>query len=160
MAALIGFVKFARKNLRSKVACLGLQLHQKRLHHIYFLLNWGMFSEKLFHRTPPADCFCKDCFYVLLLCRTVNKSTMEKCDALLDLVPFVQFKKGEKHPWRSVSRFLNCTNGTKSRNPSQMSCVVASLCSGNHYYIASFRRIGTYVQAQAHILLLVYRKFR
>ena len=23
-------------------------------------------------------------------------------DALRDLVPFVQFKKGEKHPWRSV----------------------------------------------------------
>ena len=59
------------------------------------------------------------------------------CDALRDLVPFVQFKKREKHPWMSVtfskmagqpatllkvtllhgcfSRFLNCTNGTKSR---------------------------------------------
>ena len=24
-------------------------------------------------------------------------------DALRDLVPFVQFKKGEKTPWRSVS---------------------------------------------------------
>ena len=51
---------------------------------------------------------------------------------LLDLVLFIQFKKREKHPWRSVnfskvagftnintpprvfSRFLNCTNGTKS----------------------------------------------
>ena len=54
------------------------------------------------------------------------------CDALRDLVPVVQFKKREKHPWRSInlpatllkvtllhgcfSRFLNCTNGTKSRN--------------------------------------------
>ena len=51
------------------------------------------------------------------------------CGALRDLVPFVQFKKSEKHPWRSVtfklkvtllhgcfSRFLNCTNCTKSRN--------------------------------------------
>ena len=60
------------------------------------------------------------------------------CGALYDLVPCVQFKKREKHPWRSVtfskvaglkpatllkvtflygcfSRFLNCTNGTKSR---------------------------------------------
>ena len=47
------------------------------------------------------------------------------CDALHDLVPFLQFKKREKHPWRSAtllkvtllherfSRFLNCTNGTK-----------------------------------------------
>ena len=52
------------------------------------------------------------------------------CDALRDLVLFVQFKKGGKYPWRSVnfskvagggdhgcfSRFLNCTNGTKSGN--------------------------------------------
>ena len=54
------------------------------------------------------------------------------CDALHDLVPFVQFKKGEKHPWMSVtfskvaglhgcfSCFLNCTYGTKSRNASQL----------------------------------------
>ena len=55
------------------------------------------------------------------------------CGALRNLVPFVQFKKREKHPWRSVnfskvtgwkltllygcfSHFLNCRNGTKSRN--------------------------------------------
>ena len=56
------------------------------------------------------------------------------CDALGDLVPFVQFEKREKHSWRSVtfskpatllkltllhgcfSRFLNGTNGTKSCN--------------------------------------------
>ena len=59
-----------------------------------------------------------------------------KCDVLRNLVPFVQFKKREKHPWRGVtfskvalkvtllhgcfSRFLNCTNGTKSHNASQM----------------------------------------
>ena len=58
------------------------------------------------------------------------------CDALRDLVPVVQFKKREKHPWRSInlpatllkvtllhgcfSRFLNCTNGTKSRNAPQI----------------------------------------
>ena len=51
------------------------------------------------------------------------------CDALRDLVPFVQFKKRKKHPWRSVflgkllkavllhgcfSRFLNCTYSIKS----------------------------------------------
>ena len=52
------------------------------------------------------------------------------CDALRDLVPILQFKKREKHPWRSVtfskvtllhgsfSRFLNCKNGTKSRKAS------------------------------------------
>ena len=55
-------------------------------------------------------------------------------DALRDFVPFLQFKKREKHSWRSVnfskvatllkltllherfSRFLHCTNGTKTRN--------------------------------------------
>ena len=30
------------------------------------------------------------------LCRAI-------CDALLDLVPFVPFKKREKYPWRSVN---------------------------------------------------------
>ena len=34
-----------------------------------------------------------------------------KCDVLLDLVPFVQFKKREIHPWRSV------TFSTKSNTP-------------------------------------------
>ena len=32
-----------------------------------------------------------------------NKYIYEYCDVLLDLVPFVQFKKREKHPWRSVT---------------------------------------------------------
>ena len=51
-------------------------------------------------------------------------------DAFRDLVPFVQFEKREKHPWRSVisrtllhgrfSRFLNCANGTKSRKTSHV----------------------------------------
>ena len=68
---------------------------------------------------------------------------MHICSALHDLVPFVQFKKREKHPWRSVTfskvaglkpatllkltllnrcfpRFLNCTNGTKSHNAPHM----------------------------------------
>ena len=60
------------------------------------------------------------------------------CDALRDLASFVQFKKCEKQPWRSVTfpttllkltllhrcftRFLNCTNDTKSRNASYMLC--------------------------------------
>ena len=47
------------------------------------------------------------------------------CDALRDLVPFAQFKERKKHPHRvlplvklqasGLSRFLNCTNGTKLR---------------------------------------------
>ena len=67
---------------------------------------------------------------------------IHKCGALRDLIPLVQFKKREKHPWRSVtyskaagfslqlllkvtllhgcfSRFLNCAHNTKSRNAPQ-----------------------------------------
>ena len=49
-----------------------------------------------------------------------------KPDALHDLVPFVQFKKREEHPWRSVTSSkaagfrLEATNGTKSRNASHI----------------------------------------
>ena len=59
---------------------------------------------------------------------------------LRDLVPFIQFKKREKHPWRNVnfsrlkpatllkltllhgcfSCFLNCANDIKSRNASHL----------------------------------------
>ena len=59
---------------------------------------------------------------------------VSECDALRDLVPFVQFKKQEKQQWRRVNfskvsvtllhecffLFLNCTNGTKSRNASHV----------------------------------------
>ena len=51
----------------------------------------------------------------------VTKASWKRfCGALRDLVAFVQLKKREKHPWRSVNfskvagfSFLNCTNGTK-----------------------------------------------
>ena len=55
-------------------------------------------------------------------------------DVFRDFVPFVQFKKREKHPWSVTSvkllkvtllhgffsRSLNCTNGTKLRNASHL----------------------------------------
>ena len=44
------------------------------------------------------------------------------CDALRDLVAFVQFKKREKintPPWVFFT-FLNCSNATKSRNASHL----------------------------------------
>ena len=69
--------------------------------------------------------------------RILRQSRYSKCGALRDLVPFVQFKKREKNPWRSVtfskvaglkvtllhgcfSCFLNCTHGTKSCNAPQI----------------------------------------
>ena len=46
------------------------------------------------------------------------------CDALRDLVSFIQFEKREKSPWRNVTfskvAGFSCTNNTKSRNASQL----------------------------------------
>ena len=46
------------------------------------------------------------------------------CYALRDLLPYVQFKKREKHPWSSVTftLFLNCTYVTRLRKASHMKC--------------------------------------
>ena len=45
--------------------------------------------------------------------------TSTVCDVLFDLVPFLQFEKREKRPWRCVTFvfhvFKNFTNVTKSR---------------------------------------------
>ena len=81
-----------------------------------------------------------------------------------NLVPFVQFKRREKHPWRSVtfrkvatfksatllkvillhgcfSCFLNRTNGTKSRNASQMIFFLVSIFLGMKLLLYSQERI-------------------
>ena len=72
-------------------------------------------------------------------CDQKRKKTI--CDALHDLVQFVQFKEREKHPWRSAtfcknarlkvtllhgcfSRFLNCKNSTKSGNASHWTSTI------------------------------------
>ena len=39
------------------------------------------------------------------------------CDALRDLVPFVQFKKHKKHPWRSFTFRAGACNFTKHNTP-------------------------------------------
>ena len=49
--------------------------------------------------TPPTDNL-KYCLTPELLQVRMNISI---CGALRDLVPFVQFKKRKKHPWRSVT---------------------------------------------------------
>ena len=51
--------------------------------------------------------------------------SLVQIDILRDLVPFVQFKKREKHPWRSAtftyfSQITHYTNGAISRNASMM----------------------------------------
>ena len=45
------------------------------------------------------------------------------CDALRDLVPFVQFKKREKQPWMSVT----FSNGTKLRNAPHLILCIAEI---------------------------------
>ena len=60
------------------------------------------------------------------------------CDALHDLLTFVQFKKREKHPWKSVTFiyssmgvfhvFLTCANGTKSSKASHRRHVLTFKC--------------------------------
>ena len=74
-----------------------------------------------------------------LLDTTIIKGTILL--VLRDLIPFIQFKKHEKYPWRGVtfsklqassllkvtpfygyfSRFVNCANGTKSCKTSHVS---------------------------------------
>ena len=39
------------------------------------------------------------------------------CDALRDLLSYVQFKKREKHPWRNVTFSLVTLTFTKSNTP-------------------------------------------
>ena len=53
--------------------------------------------------------------YSLFLTHLLTLSFI-KCVVLRDLVPFVQFKKLEKHPWRSVT-FSKACNFTKSNSP-------------------------------------------
>ena len=57
------------------------------------------------NRVPKviAQDYFRQIYHEALCCR----------DALRDLVPFVQFKKREKHPWRSVT----FSNFTKSNTP-------------------------------------------
>ena len=81
-----------------------------------------------------------------LCAKITNLIQKSLCDVLSDLVPFVQFKKREKHPRRSATfstksntppwvffMILNCTNDTKSHNawfsqkaPSQISDSVSN----------------------------------
>ena len=48
--------------------------------------------------------YINEFFYLSTLSRiTLLLAVNFQSDALLDLVPFVQFKKREKHPWRRIT---------------------------------------------------------
>ena len=53
---------------------------------------------------------------------------MAICDALRDLVPFVQFENREKHPWRSVN--FSKVAGFKRYRISQRITYNENKCSG------------------------------
>ena len=101
------------------------------------------FSSKLFYRRPPLYIFGNICWWFVLwssdllqilcviqLCFSSHLSNLNleppgqyenwRCDALQDLLPFVQFEKREKLLHGCFSSFLNFANGTKSRNASHM----------------------------------------
>ena len=120
--------------------------------NVWFVSYFKMQKKKKKKKKSNYDFFCCEFLVIMLLLVddmtfvflswkggwlwfTGSKETI--CDALRDLVPFVQFKKREKHLLRSVnfssrlkpatllkltlvhgcfSRFSNCTDGTKSRN--------------------------------------------
>ena len=48
--------------------------------------------------------YCSASFYL-------HKISIDICDALRNLVPFAQLKKGEKHPWSSVNASADKTTG-------------------------------------------------
>ena len=95
-------------------------------------------NEKINAREDESHFIVSLIYFTVIRCISVwQKLQSFICDALRDLVPFVQFKKCKKHPWRSVtlkpttllkvtllhgclSRFLNCRNGTKPHNASHI----------------------------------------
>ena len=64
-----------------------------------------------------------------------KKSVVICDDALRDLVPFVQFKKREKHPWRSVTFSKGADLSCKSRNASH---ILHNVRSNNNITIPFF----------------------
>ena len=59
-------------------------------------------SGKDFERRTFSGLFSTTVTFTVALTH-YNYITSHICGALHDLVPFVQFKKREKHPWRSVT---------------------------------------------------------
>ena len=130
-----------------------LQTLQKRiLSHVKYL-GWSFFM-KIVNGWNPLTTFAKSS--ISDIWQGSEFTLLYICSALRNLVPFVQFKKREKHPRRSInfnkvakitkitllkltllhgcfSRFLNCTNGTKSRNAPHISNLIKLWIYSVHY---------------------------
>ena len=79
------------------------------------------------------------------------------CEALRDLAPFVLFKKREKHTWKSVlhrcfSRFLNSTNGAKSRKASHLIILQSTVEKYRRHHFAAWLKNYVLDKAQARRL--------
>ena len=61
-------------------------------------MDWFLYDRVLHHERVEG-------FYPLLLqnCVYLLRNLCRLYDTLRDFVPFVQFKKRKKHPWRSVA---------------------------------------------------------
>ena len=146
------------KTLGSEVMTLIYDQMFKLIHSCSCVLGFqNMFWEKV----KKWHTFIIHSKYDSVFIRNTNQDPIQGavehiCGALGDLVPFAQFKKGGKHPRRSVtfskvagllkvtllcacfSRFLNCAYGTKSRNAPHMIELVIRLFSlkFHHRYLA------------------------
>ena len=81
-------------SLLAKVNAYGFSLNERKFVQSY--------SSERFQRVNINNNFSESCKILLEVPQGSIPSHLI-CDALRDLVPFVQFKKREKHPWRSVN---------------------------------------------------------
>ena len=108
---------------------------QSCLAAFFFYVLWICLAMCLFYlkRVFCVHFLWRGSFFSLFAVSVVS-DRQSMYGALRDLVPFVQYKKSEKHPWRSFtlkvtllhgcfSRFSSCTNGTKSRKASRIQTV-------------------------------------
>ena len=65
------------------------------------------------------SCLLQIVIRIIYSVRKQNFGDFRTCDALCDLVPFVQFKKREKHLWRSVN-FSKVARFTEINTPPWM----------------------------------------
>ena len=120
------------------VAATYCQLLSFWCHYRKVGISWGDYSSKFIDEFEHnIVCFFFHLKYQFLICISCMAISVYwafyfgirlslfafKFETLRDLVPLLQFKKREKHQWRSVifskvARFLNCRNGTESRKAS------------------------------------------
>ena len=134
---LVNMFKVENKNIGTPTGKLCLSVYRSLRYNANFFPGVFQYFPKqlLFNRIVYRS--YSSPHYRLSVCNTKywrrpTKSFQIKatCDALRDLVPFVQFKKREKQPWRCLtfvkvtffhgcfSRFVNCINAIKSREKS------------------------------------------